>query len=103
MIGGIEMKWKLLGSTIDDSFIIDGVDIFKEKWKDTGIIVNLKDPLYGDIKTFKVWTVISRNDEITFAAGEFSNNVWGIYTEENCSAKKKSPISKLKKLFKRFN
>lgn len=97
------MKWKFIGSTIDDSFIIDGVDIFKEKWNDTGINVKLKDPLYGDIKTFKVWTITLRNNEITFAAGEFSNNVWGIYIEENRSAKKKSPISILKKLFKRFN
>jgi len=47
VIGGIEMKWKFIGSTIDDSFIIDGVDIFKEKWNDTGINVKLKDPLYG--------------------------------------------------------
>lgn len=87
------MRWKFLGTTADDSFIIDEVDIFKRKWMDTGINVKLKDPLYGEIKTFKVWTVTSRNNEITFAAGEFSNNVWGSYSEENHSAKMKSPFS----------
>lgn len=74
------MEWKFSGSTIGDSFPINGIDIFKEKWIDTGTIVKLKDPLYGEMKTLKIWTITSGHNKIIFAAGEFSNNVWGIYT-----------------------
>jgi hypothetical protein len=74
------MIWKYIGSTYNDSFVINGVDIFRFKWIDTGKIAKVKDPIYGVLKSFTIWTIYVENGEITFAAGEFSNNVWGIYT-----------------------
>jgi hypothetical protein len=99
-MGGKAMSWKFIGTRVEGSFIINSVDIFNEEWLDSGIKVKVKDPLYGEIHTFRVWSITSRNNKITFAAGEFSNNVCGIYTKEDYSSKNKSPIFMLKKLFK---
>lgn len=74
------MAWKFIGACYGDKFIIDGVDIFKEKWENTGEKVHVKDPHYGQQFTFNVWKVRNDNKVIIFAAGEFSNNVYGIYT-----------------------
>jgi hypothetical protein len=78
----MNLSWVFLGITFNDSFIINGVDIFKENWVNTGIKTKIKDPLYGEIKTFDVWKITKENYGITFAAGEFSNNVWGIYAKQ---------------------
>jgi hypothetical protein len=77
--GGINLGWTYIGLTTKDSFIIDGTDVFKEEWKDTGEIANVVDPAYGQKFEFTVWQVKTAQKMITFAAGEFSNNVWGIY------------------------
>ena len=66
------MNWKCIGSTFNDSFILNGIDIFKKDWVDTGTKVKVKDPLYGEIKTFTVWKVSNGINEMRFAAGEFS-------------------------------
>ncbi|MCR8636789.1 hypothetical protein [Paenibacillus radicis (ex Xue et al. 2023)] len=76
------MQWHFLGSTSNDTFFINGTDIFKENWINTRETANVTDPLYKTIKKFTVWTIISECKELTFAAGEFSNNVWGIYIKE---------------------
>ncbi|MFE5319300.1 hypothetical protein ACFQ88_11395 [Paenibacillus sp. NPDC056579] len=77
------MDWVFIGSTADDSFLLNGIDIFKKKWEDTGRKATVIDPIYKVKKYFTVWSVQSETDEvITFAAGEFSNCVWGIYTKD---------------------
>ncbi|ULL16522.1 hypothetical protein DVH26_20000 [Paenibacillus sp. H1-7] len=62
--------------------MLNGIDIFKKKWNDTGGKAAVIDPIYNVKKYFTVWSVQNDNDEvITFAAGEFSNCVLGIYTK----------------------
>jgi hypothetical protein len=75
------MKWRFIGSTVDDKFIIDNIDIFKEEWQDTGEVAHVRDPLYDQAFTFNVWKVNKSDNVIIFAAGEFSNNVFGIYVK----------------------
>jgi len=75
------LEWKYIGVTTNDSFIVDGVDIFKEQWKNTGKIAHVVDPLYGKKLKFTVWEIKISDRVITFAAGEFSNNVFGIYIQ----------------------
>ncbi|SCZ11220.1 hypothetical protein [Alkaliphilus peptidifermentans] len=79
LVKGKEMKWRFVGSTTEDKFIIDGIDIFKEKWESTGEVADVIDPLYGQPFKFNVWRVENEDEIIIFAAGEFSNNVFGIY------------------------
>lgn len=56
-----------------------GVDIFAFAWKDTGAIAHVLDPLYRQSHKFTVYTVTIHDKEYEFAAGEFSNLVWGFY------------------------
>lgn len=73
--------WKFVGSCINDSFILEGTDIFTKQWVNTGKQIRVKDPLYNQPFEFTVWKVKMDEKEITFVAGEFSNGVFGIYTE----------------------
>lgn len=75
------MNWRFAGSAAEDKFIIDGIDIFKEEWENTGEVIQVKDPLYGQEYMFTVWKVQKSDKMIIFAAGEFSNNVFGIYVK----------------------
>ncbi len=58
-----------------------GLDIFAFPWQDTGEIATVFDPLYGQEHPFPVYTVTVQGKPKTFAAGEFSHNVWGFYTK----------------------
>lgn len=73
------MSWKFIGSSSDDSFVISGIDIFKEQWEDTGEIAHVVDPLYGQSFNFTVWRINNNGKVLVFVAGEFSNNIFGIY------------------------
>lgn len=75
------MSWKFIGATCNDSFLIDGVDVFKERWNRTNKTVEVKDPLHGQSFTFDVYCVHVDNRDIVFASGEFSNLVFGFYIE----------------------
>lgn len=76
------MAWKFLGACYGDKFIIDGLDIFREKWENTSELAQINDPHYGQPFTFNVWKVKKGNKVIVFAAGEFSNSVFGIYIKK---------------------
>jgi hypothetical protein len=76
------MDWVFIGSTADESFLLNGIDIFKKKWECSGEMATVIDPIYNVKKHFTIWSVQKENDEvITFTAGEFSNCIWGIYTK----------------------
>ena len=45
--------------------------------------VKVKDPIYHQDHTFEVWQVEIDGQIHRFAAGEFSNCVWGFYLEKN--------------------
>lgn len=73
------MGWKYIGVTASDSFIINGVDVFKEDWENTGKTAHVLDPLYGHKYEFSVCRVRKADKVIIFVSGEFSNNVFGFY------------------------
>ena len=52
-------------------------------WQTTGKRVKVKDPIYHQDHTFEVWQVEIDGQIHRFAAGEFSNCVWGFYLEKN--------------------
>ncbi len=47
-----------------------------------GKSVAVKDPLYGQDYNFPVYKVVIENQEFEFAAGEFSNCVYGFYIKK---------------------
>lgn len=57
-----------------------GKNIFDYAWESTGKRVMVKDPLYKQEQRFYVYNVNIDGEVHTFAAGEFSNCIWGFYT-----------------------
>jgi len=71
--------------TVSDGEVceIDGTNIWDYKWEDTGEKIKVKDPVYSKFYRLEVYKIQNDTIDITFAAGEFSNCVWGIYLREN--------------------
>ena len=74
-------KYETFGS--DGQCKLFGVNIFDYDWQTTGKRVNVNDPIYHQDHTFEVWQVEIDGKIRRFAAGEFSNCVWGFYLEKN--------------------
>ena len=67
-----QADYKLLAGVVDEY-----------NWQTTGKRVKVKDPIYHQDHTFEVWQVEIDGQIHRFAAGEFSNCVWGFYLEKN--------------------
>ncbi|WP_057938810.1 hypothetical protein [Algoriphagus resistens] len=77
------MEWKHLTTVVDgNGFSIDGLNIWDYDWKATGEKINVKDPLYGQEYTMDIYEIANENVIVRFAAGEFSNCIWGIYVKD---------------------
>lgn len=74
--------WQHEITGLDGNTILFGVNIFEFEWMKTGEKVVVKDPLYGQKYTFPVYKVNIQDEEYAFAAGEFSNSVFGFYIEK---------------------
>jgi hypothetical protein len=76
--------WRFEKTIVDgDEYKINGINIWDFKWEETGEKIKIKDPLYSQSYTFNVFKIQNDNIEILFAAGEFSNCIWGIYLKGN--------------------
>jgi hypothetical protein len=72
--------WKFHTSVIEGDWLqLGGVNIWDQKWTDLGKTVFLKDPIYGQDHSMRIYELPGENGTLRFAAGEFSNMVWGIY------------------------
>ena len=80
---GYEMTWEFETSGPDGQCKLFGVNIFDYDWKPTGRRVKVQDPIYHQEHTFEVWQAEIDGKTRRFAAGEFSNCVWGFYLEKN--------------------
>lgn len=76
-------KWTHVGTCIEGQpVLIDGVDVWKHDWTGTELRAKVKDPMYGQDLVFHVYTLIAGDKQIEFAAGEFSNGIWGVFKRE---------------------
>ncbi|MFV0159408.1 hypothetical protein OBK24_13285 [Empedobacter falsenii] len=92
------MKWNFSKTITDNEpYFIQNINIWDKKWNNTGEKINIKDPLYNQNYTFEVFEIENNGTRILFSAGEFSNNVWGIYEPENLMTQNK--MSMRRKLF----
>jgi hypothetical protein len=63
---------------------IDGIDVWKHKWQALpGERAIVKDPHYGQIFRFSIYRIPLDDRSVVFAAGEFSNSMWGFYGNSN--------------------
>ncbi|MGV4413293.1 hypothetical protein [Chryseobacterium sp. T1] len=92
------MKWNFSKTITDNEpYFIQNINIWDKKWNNTGEKINIKDPLYNQNYTFEVYEIENNGKRILFSAGEFSNNIWGIYEPENLMTQNK--MSMRRKLF----
>jgi hypothetical protein len=75
--------WKHLKTLRDgEPFKIKEEDIWKIDWQQIDDFVLVKDPLHDDLRIFDLYKIEIKNDDFEFAAGEFSNNIWGFYVKK---------------------
>jgi hypothetical protein len=63
---------------------VDGLDVWQHDW--TALAsdpVTVKDPLYGQDFEFSIYTITDGRRTVTFAAGEFSNGMWGFFQQQS--------------------
>jgi hypothetical protein len=75
-------SWEHRITGIDGNCILFGVNIFNYEWNDTGEKVTVIDPQYHKKHNINVYTVDIGGTTKRFAAGEFSNGVWGLFLEK---------------------
>ena len=77
------MSWKLVRVVPEKKELkIEGVNVWSQKWTLVeGQHAEVTDPSYHQPFTFHVYTIKNGESEIKFAAGEFSNAVWGFYVD----------------------
>jgi hypothetical protein len=75
------MQWQHVGTCVNGgSLVIDGIDVWKYEWTPlANRNANVKDPVYGQPHEFQVYELAVEERSLLFAAGEFSNCVWGFY------------------------
>lgn len=85
------MSWKLVGIVPEGKELkINGVNVWSQKWTSVeGQFAEVIDPSYHRPFTFNVYTIKNGESDIAFAAGEFSNMVWGFYVAVEERQKKK--------------
>ena len=74
------MTWQHETTGIQGDVTLFGINIFEREWHETGEHISVRDPLYQQNYKFPVYVVNVNDEPHQFAAGEFSNNVWGFYT-----------------------
>lgn len=75
-------KWKHEITGADGNCMLFGVNIFDLEWHSTDETAKISDPQYQQEYTFDVYTVDVAGKHKRFAAGEFSNGIWGFYLEK---------------------
>jgi hypothetical protein len=75
------MGWKFVGVVPEGQELkIDGVNVWSQEWTSVkGDVAEVIDPSYHQPFTFNVYAIKNGESDIKFAAGEFSNMVWGFY------------------------
>ena len=75
------MNWSFAGASCEgDKLEISGIRVWEHKWVcRVGERADVKDPRYGQSYSFHVYEIVASDRQIVFAAGEFSNSVYGFY------------------------
>jgi hypothetical protein len=72
--------WRYFGTFPDGAgLLLNGIDVWQSHWVDTGNRIAVEDPLYGQSYTFHVYEISVGDVRALFAAGEWSNCMWGFY------------------------
>lgn len=71
--------WQYEKMGLDGTCELFGVNVFNYPWESTGEEIKVKDPSYQQEHVMSVFRINLNGVSHTFAAGEFSNGVYGFY------------------------
>jgi hypothetical protein len=73
--------WEFAGSDVEGGpFELFGKSIWSVRWRRRpGELAEVRDPVYGQVFRFPVYQFAEETSLATFAAGEFSNGVYGFF------------------------
>lgn len=80
--------WVFVGScAAGELFKLQSLNVWDHEWQpvqrwpddDIGLRAEVRDPLYRQVFHFHVYRILCGDLVVEFAAGEFSNCVWGFY------------------------
>ena len=73
--------WTYVGNSAGEPFWLEpGIELWTHApWLRSGTRVRILDPLYGAAYEFDVYEIDVEGRRVRFAAGEFSNGIWGFY------------------------
>lgn len=71
--------WQFAAAGQEHEIVLFGKYIFDYRWNNTHKSVTVKDPLYNQDHRFGIYEVEIDGEIHKFAAGEFSNGIWGFY------------------------
>jgi hypothetical protein len=74
-----QMKWEYVKTEVEGNCQLFGVNLFDYEWEDTHSRIKVKDPAYRQEHMITIFRVKIEDKFYTFAAGEFSNCIWGFY------------------------
>ena len=76
-----DQVWQFAGSSKrDEPFEIKGVEVWGKGWQvSAGQETHVHDPVYGKAHVLQVFNIQDGDQTIEFAAGEFSEGLWGFY------------------------
>jgi len=74
--------WRFVKTGMEGRCELFGVNIFNYKWRSTGQSACVADPSYNQNYELSVYEADIDGKVVTFAAGEFSNCVYGFYINE---------------------
>lgn len=74
------IKNEFLGQSSNGVFCVEGIDLFKCKWRTTGKCTVVLHPDSKKPYTFSIYETELGNEPFTFAAGEYTTGNWGFYT-----------------------
>lgn len=75
--------WEFVKSGVDGNCELFGVNIFNYKWENTNQKIIVRDPIYNQEHKMTIYYAIIDEEEVSFAAGEFSNCVYGFYINKD--------------------
>jgi len=74
--------WKFVKSGTEGNCELFNVNVFDYKWENTRQKISVLDPIYNQKYEITVYETNIGDKIVTFAAGEFSNGVYGFYIKE---------------------
>ncbi|MBR6106843.1 MAG: hypothetical protein IKQ39_02450 [Oscillospiraceae bacterium] len=80
--GRVHVASGMSGDSSREELTCFGVNLYDYRWESTGRIAAVKDPLYGTLHKFPVYTAVIGEKKREFAFGEYCMCIYGLYARQ---------------------